>query len=48
MHNPWNDINRLYVSSNEGGRGLASIERNVDALIRGLEDFILKKWEENN
>ena len=39
---PRNDINRLYVSRNEGGRGLASIEDSVDELIQKLEDYIKK------
>ena len=29
--NPRDDIDRLYVSRKEGGRGLASIEDSVDA-----------------
>ena len=36
------DVDRLYVSRKEGGRGLASIEDNVDASIRRLEDYIEK------
>ena len=32
------DVNRPSVSRKEGGRGLASIEDNVDALIERLED----------
>ena len=39
---PRDNVNRLYVSRKEGGRGLASIEDNVDASIRGLEDYIEK------
>ena len=35
------DIDRLYVSRKEGGRGLASIEDSIDASIR-LEDYIEK------
>ena len=34
------DIDRLYVSRKEGARGLTSIEVNLDASIRGLEDHI--------
>ena len=34
------DIDRLYVSRKEGGRGLSSIEHYVDASIKGLEDYI--------
>ena len=37
-----NDIDRLYVSRKEGGRGLASIEDSVDASIQRLEDYIGK------
>ena len=36
------DIDRLYVSRKEGGRWLASIEDNIDALIQWLEDYIEK------
>ena len=39
---PRNGIDRLYVSRKEGGRGLASIEDSVDALIQHLEDYIEK------
>ena len=35
---PRDDVDRLYVSRKEGGRGLASIEDNVDASIQRLED----------
>ena len=34
---PRNDVERLYVSRKEGGRGLASIKDTVDASIQGLE-----------
>ena len=37
---PRYDVDRLYVSKKEGGRGLAIIEDNVDALIQRLEDYI--------
>ena len=37
-----NDVDRLYVSRKEGGRGLASIEDSVDASIQRLEDYIEK------
>ena len=33
------DMDRWYVSRREGGRGLASIEDSVDALIQRLEDY---------
>ena len=39
---PRDDVDRLYVSRKEGGRGLASIEDSVDALIQRLEDYIEK------
>ena len=39
---PRDDIDRLYVSRKEGGRGLASIEDSVDAPIQRLEDYIEK------
>ena len=39
---PRNDADRLYVSRNEGGRGVASIEDSVDASIQQLEDYIEK------
>ena len=37
-----NDIDRLYMSRKEVGRGLAYIEYSVDLSIRGLEDDIKK------
>ena len=36
------DVDRLYVSRKEGGRGLANIEDTVDASIQRLEDYIEK------
>ena len=39
---PWDDVDRLYVSRKEGGRGLASIEDSVDASIQQLKDYIEK------
>ena len=36
------DIDRLYVSRKEGGRGLASIENSVDTSIQQLKDYIEK------
>ena len=39
---PRDDVDRLYVSRKEGGRGFASIENSVDASIQRLEDFIEK------
>ena len=35
------DVDRLYVSRKEGGRGLANIEDSIDASIQ-LEDYIQK------
>ena len=39
---PRDDVDRLYVSRKEGGRGLAGIENSVDASIQRLEDRIEK------
>ena len=39
---PRDDIDRLYVSRKEGGRGLDSIEGSVDASIQWIEDYIEK------
>ena len=39
---PRDDVDRLYVSRKEGGRGLASIEDSVDTSIQLLEDYIEK------
>ena len=36
------DVDRLYVSRKEGGRGFAGIEESVDASIQRLEDYIEK------
>ena len=36
------DVDRLYVSRKEGGRGHASIKDSVDASIQRLEDYIEK------
>ena len=44
---PRDDVDRLYVSRKEGGRGLASIEDTVDASIQRLEDYIEKKTNED-
>ena len=43
-----NDIDRLYVSRKEGGRGLSSIEDSVDASIQRHEDYIKKKMKEDS
>ena len=37
---PRDDVDRLYVSRKEGGRGLARIEDSVDASIQRLKDYI--------
>ena len=37
---PRDDVDRLYVSRKEGGRGLTSIEDSVDVSIQRLEDYI--------
>ena len=37
------NVDRLYVSRKEGGRGLASIENSVDASKQRLEDYIEKQ-----
>ena len=39
---PRDDVDRLYVSRKEGGRGLASIEDSVDTSIHRLENYIQK------
>ena len=39
---PRDDVDQLYVSREKEGRGLTSIEDNVDALIQRLEDYIEK------
>ena len=39
---PRDDVDRLFVSRKEGGRGLTSIEDCVDASIQRLEDYIEK------
>ena len=36
------DIDRLYVSRKEGGRGLASIQDRVNALLKWQIDYIEK------
>ena len=39
---PRDDVDRLYISRKEGGRGLAIIEESVEASIQRLEDYIEK------
>ena len=43
---PRDNVDRLYVSRKEGGRGLASIEDTVDASIQRLEDYTEKHERE--
>ena len=40
---PRDNIDRLYVSRKEGGRGLASIEDSVGTSIQRLEEYIEKR-----
>ena len=42
---PWDDVDRLYESKKEGGRGLTRIEDTVDASIPRLKDYIEKRVE---
>ena len=37
---PRDEVDRLYVSRKEGGRGVASIEDCVDTLIQRLKEYI--------
>ena len=37
------DVDRLYVSRKEGGRGLTGIEDSVNASRQGLEDYKEKR-----
>ena len=39
---PRDDVDRLYVSRKERGRGLASIEDSLEASIQRLEDYVEK------
>ena len=39
---PRDDVDRLYVSRNKGGRGFANIEDCVEASIQRLKDYIGK------
>ena len=39
---PRDDVDGVYVSRKDGGRGLASIEDSVDTSIQRLEDYIEK------
>ena len=42
---PRDDVDRLYVSTKEGGRRLANTEYNIDAFIQWLEAYIEKPEE---
>ena len=42
---PRDDINKLYVSRNEGGRRLASIKDSIDPSIQGLRVNLKKRKE---
>ena len=42
---PRDDVDRLYVSRNDGGRGLVSIEDSVETSIQRLKDYIQKHEE---
>ena len=51
MHNalhPKDDIDKLYGSRKEKGRGLAGIVNCVDATFRGHEEYKKKKSQESN
>ena len=39
---PTDDVDRLYVSRKEGGRGLDSNEDSVDTSIQRLKDYLEK------
>ena len=39
---PRDDVDTLYESRKEGGRGLARVQDSVDASIQWLEDYIRK------
>ena len=40
---PRPNVDRLYESRKEGGRGLTSIEDSIEASIQRLEDYIEKR-----
>ena len=41
-NNPRYDVDRLYITRKEGGRGLDNFKNSFDALIQRLEDEIEK------
>ena len=43
---PRDNVDRLYVSRKEGGRGIANIEDSVNTSIQQLEDYIEKHDED--
>ena len=43
---PTDDVDRLYVSRKEGGRGLASTEDSIDASMQRFEDYTGKHERE--
>ena len=45
---PRDDVDRPYVSREDGGRELASIEDSVDTSIQRLEDYIEKTQTRTN
>ena len=42
---PKSDVDRLYIHSKEGGRGLISIEDCAELIIRGLEEYVHRSEE---
>ena len=40
---PRDDVNRLYVSRKEGGRGPTIIQDSIEASIQRLDDYIKKR-----
>ena len=44
---PRDEVDRLYVSRKEGGKGLTSVEGSVDASIPRLEDYIENRKEDS-
>ena len=47
VSHPRDDIDRLYVSRKDGGRGIARIENSIDTSIQRLKDYIKKTMEED-
>ena len=48
MHNalhPKSNVDRLYISRNEGGRGLHGVEEAVKLINLGLENYVKKSGE---